>query len=87
MRGGFTFSANRIVLLQNPTPAGPVLGYYAGEPIASAVVDEFGRRYLYAGVGPRRRDGRVDEQALRPGEWLTESGLIYQRDAERRRRH
>ena len=86
MRGSFAFSTNRIVLLLNPLPAGPVLGYYGGTPIASAVVDEFGRRYLYAGVGPRRRDGRVDERALRPGEWLTESGLIYQWDDANRRR-
>ena len=68
MRSGFI--PNRIVLLHNPLPDGPVLGYFGGEPIASAVIDEFGRRYVYAGVGPRRRDGRIDEESLRPGEWM-----------------
>jgi len=76
----------RIVLLHRPKPDGPLIGYYGANPIAAAVVDEFGRRYLYAGVGPRRRDGRVDEKSLQPGEWLTESGLIYRWDGEKRRR-
>jgi hypothetical protein len=83
---GLPLTPVRIVLLHNPVPDGPLLGYYRGEPIASAVIDEFGRRYLYAGVGPRRRDGRIDEESLRPGEWLTESGLIYRWDDRKRRR-
>jgi len=76
-----------IVLLHNPAPDGPVLGYFGGKPIASAVIDEFGRRYVYAGVGPRRRDGRIDEKSLRPGEWVTDSGLIYRWDNQGRRKH
>jgi hypothetical protein len=84
MRGSFALTPTRITVLHNPTPAGPVLGYFAGEPIAAAVLDEFGRRYVYAGVGPRRRDGRIDEDSLRPGEWVTESGLVYQWDSEKR---
>ena len=83
MRGTIATSP-RIVLLQHPRPDGPLLGYYGGEPIAAAVVDDFGRRYVYAGVGPRRRDGRLDEDLLEPGEWLTESGLIYRWDGEKR---
>ena len=85
MRGAFI--PTRIVRLHNPAPDGPVLGYFSGEPIASTVIDEFGRRYVYAGIGPRRRDGRIDENSLRPGEWLTESGLIYYRDDQSRRKH
>jgi hypothetical protein len=85
MRGGFTLAPTRIVLLHNPTPDGPVLGTYGGQPIASAVIDEFGRRYVYAGVSPRRRDGRIDEDALQLGEWVTESGLIYRWDSQTRR--
>ena len=86
MRGGFTLAPTRIVLLHNPAPDGPVLGTYGGKPIASAVIDEFGRRYIYAGVGPRRRDGRIDEDALRQGEWVTDSGLIYRSDNQTRRK-
>ena len=86
MRGGFHLASNRIVLLHNPAPDGPVLGTYGGKPIASAVIDEFGRRYVYAGVSPRRRDGRIDEDALQLGEWMTESGLIYRWDSEAGRR-
>ena len=86
MRGAFTLASTRITVLHNPRPAGPVLGYFGGEPIASAVVDEVGRRYVYAGVGPRRRDGRSDEESLRPGEWVTRSGLGYEWDSENRRR-
>jgi hypothetical protein len=87
MRSGSILASNRIVVLHNPAPDGPVLGYYDGKPIASAVIDEFGRRYVYAGVGPRRRDGRIDEASLQRGEWLTESGLIYRWDSQGRRKH
>jgi hypothetical protein len=82
MRGGLPLASTRIVLLHNPAPDGPVLGTYGGKPIASAVIDEFGRRYVYAGVSPRRRDGRIDEDALQLGEWVTESGLIYRADGK-----
>jgi len=86
MRGGLPLASTRIVLLHNPAPDGPVLGTYGGKPIASAVIDEFGRRYVYAGVSPRRRDGRIDEDALRLGEWVTDSGLIYRCESEARHR-
>ena len=65
---------------------GPMLGYCAGHPIFSAVVDGFGQRYVFAGVAVRRRDGDVDVAALRPGEWLLEPGLIYRSDRPARRR-
>ena len=84
MRGALTFT--RISLLHRPKPDGALLGYYDGEPIAAAVLDEFSRRYLYAGVGPHRRNGKVDEESLHPGEWLTESGLIC-RSEEWQARH
>ena len=86
MRGGLSLAPTRIVLLHNPAPDGPVLGTYGGKPIAAAVIDEFGRRYVYAGIGPRRRDGRIDEDALQQGEWVTDSGLIYIRDNQARRK-
>jgi len=58
---------------------GPILGYYAGRAIPAAVIDESGRRYLYAGIAPRRFDGRPDVEALRRGEWLVQPGLVYRR--------
>jgi hypothetical protein len=42
-----------------------------------AAVDYFGRRYVYAGVAPRRRNGKYDGDALRWGEWIVEPGLVY----------
>ena len=37
------------LILVDPKPAGPLLGYYNDRPIPAAVVDYFGRRYIYAG--------------------------------------
>jgi hypothetical protein len=64
---------------------GPMLGYCAGQPIFSAVVDGFGQRYVFAGVAVRRPDGDVDLAALRRGEWVLEPGLIYRSDRTVRR--
>jgi hypothetical protein len=64
-------------ILIEPRPAGPVVGFLAGKPIPEAVVDLFGRRYVYAGVAPRRRNGQYDADALGRGEWIVEPGLIY----------
>jgi len=70
-------------ILVEPHADGPVVGYYGGRPIPAAVVDYFGRRYSYAGVAPRRRSGQYDVEALAPGEWIIEPGLVY-RDTGRR---
>ena len=76
----FSLSTARPVeyfILVEPHADGPVVGYYAGRPIPAAVVDYFGRRYSYAGVAPRRRSGQYDVEALGPGEWIVEPGLVY----------
>jgi hypothetical protein len=65
----------RIVV--EPQADGPVIGFYAGQPIAASVVDCFGRRFAYRGAASRRRDGRYDCKALAPDEWLVEPGLVY----------
>jgi hypothetical protein len=67
------------LVLIGPQADGPVLGFYAGHPIAAAVVDDSGRRYVYAGVVPRRHTGRYDFTALGPDEWVVDPGLIYAR--------
>ena len=64
---------------------GPMLGYCAGQPIWSAIIDGVGQRYVFAGVAVRRRNGDVDLAALRHGEWLLEPGLIYRSDPAARR--
>jgi hypothetical protein len=71
------------LILTDPKPDGPIVGYYGGCPIAAAVVDYFGRRYVYAGIASRRRNGQYDIDALGHGDWLVEPGLIYRRDSAR----
>ena len=71
------------VMLVVPKPAGPVLGYFRDQPIASAVIDYFGRRYVYVGIAPRGRNGRYDVEALAKGERLMEPGLVYRDEAIR----
>ena len=83
----FALTAGRPVeyfLLVEPRADGPPIGYYAGNPIPAAVVDYWGRRYSYAGIATRRRSGQYDVEALGPGEWIIEPGLVY-RDMTRRR--
>ena len=70
-------------ILVEPHADGPVVGYYGGSPIPAAVVDYWGRRYSYAGIAPRRRSGQYDVEALRPGEWIIEPGLVYRDIASR----
>jgi hypothetical protein len=65
------------LILVDPRPAGPILGYYKDRPIAAEVVDYYGRHYSYAGIAPRRRDGRYDIDGLAAEERLVEPGLVY----------
>ena len=58
-------------------PTGSVVGYYDGTPITEEVVDEFGRRFGYAGAAPRNSQGRYDVDLLQPGEFIVGRGLLY----------
>ncbi len=69
------------LIIAEPRPDGPLIGYFAGHAIASAVVDCFGRRYVFAGIARRRRNGQYDADALSRGERLMEPGLIYEQVA------
>lgn len=69
----------------DPKADGPVIGFYAECPIAAAVVDSFGHRFVYAGAAPRRHSGKFDFTALGPGEWIVEPGLVYVEDRECRK--
>jgi hypothetical protein len=66
-------------LLVEPHPDGPILGSYAGHPIAEGMIDGYGARYTFVGIAPRLRGGSYDSEALLPGEWLVEPGLVYRK--------
>jgi hypothetical protein len=69
-------------MLHDARADGPLLGYFADCEIAEAVTDHFGSRYVYAGLAPKRRDGRFDVDALRPGEFIVKPGLVYRLDPD-----
>ena len=64
-------------ILHDPTPIGRRIGIYENKSVHEAVVDAFGRRYDYAGIAPRRWDGRFDVDGLQTGEFILRPGLIY----------
>ena len=73
------------LILVDPQPVGPVLGYYKDRPIPAAVVDYFGRHYIYAGIALRRNNGQYDVKALAIGERLVEPGLVYRFEEMRKK--
>jgi hypothetical protein len=54
-------------------------GFYADREIPESVIDEFGRRFVYAGVAPRKFNGAFDVDALAAGEVIVRPGLVYRR--------
>jgi hypothetical protein len=64
-------------LLDRVRCEGALLGYLGGEPIRAAAVDDWGRRYEFAGVVSFRADGQYDLRCVKPGEFIVEPGLIY----------
>ncbi|WP_292665226.1 hypothetical protein [Mesorhizobium sp.] len=59
-----------------------IVGYLAERPIFGTVTDALGTRYRYVGLAARLPDGRYDIEALFPGEWIVEPGLIYKSEDE-----
>ncbi len=70
------------LMLADARPDGPILGFFRGSAIAAAMVDYFGRRYVFAGIATRRRNGQFDTTGLGRAERLIEPGLIYRLAAE-----
>ena len=66
-------------ILHNAKPIGPSMGFYTDREIPESVIDEFGRRFVYAGVAPRKCNGAFDVDALAAGEFIVRPGLIYRR--------
>lgn len=64
-------------ILHHVKPVGPSLGFYNDREIPESVVDEFGRRFVYAGIASRTWSGELDCNALRPGEFIVRPGLVY----------
>ena len=69
--------ADTYSIMVEPRPAGVTIGLYRGLPIAERVVDQFDRRFTFAGIIGRRRDGQYDVNALKPGQFVVEPGLVY----------
>ena len=69
--------ADTYSIMVKPRPAGVTIGLYRGLPIAERVVDQFDRRFTFAGIIGRRRDGQYDVNALKPGQFVVEPGLVY----------
>src|SRR5215469_9057332 len=67
-----------LLRLVDPRGDGPVIGYFADTPISATVIDRFRRRFIFVGAASRKSDGRYDFDALRPGEWVVEPGLVYE---------
>jgi hypothetical protein len=68
-------------IMVEPRPAGATIGLYRGLPIAERVVDQFDRCFTYVGVIGRRGDGQYDVNALKPGQFVVEPGLVYDLEA------
>ena len=68
-------------IMVEPRPAGPVIGFYHERPIAERVIDLFGRRFAYAGIIGRRRDGQYDVERLKSGQFIAEPGIVYDLEA------
>ncbi len=69
-------------MLHDAKPAGQSVGIYANREISESVVDDFGQRYVFAGIAPRRWNGDFDVDALRTGEFILKPGIIYRREYE-----
>ena len=72
-------------LIVDPRPDGEIIGVIADVPISGSVRDYFGHSYDYVGAAPRRTNGQLDVDALKPGEFILQPGLIYRRESPRRR--
>lgn len=64
-------------ILENVRAAGRRIGFLGEQEIAQAIVDKYGRHFVYAGVAPRKPNGQFDRNALATGEFIVRPGLIY----------
>jgi len=70
-------------ILADPKNEGAIIGRLADHQISETVVDGRGSSYRYVGVATRNPNGRYDVEALRPGEWIVQPGLVYVLEAKR----
>jgi hypothetical protein len=64
-------------LLGNAQLSGAVVAHVGKRPIRETVIDAGGRQYRFVGLAGREDRGRLDVEALRPGEWIVEPNLVY----------
>jgi len=57
---------------------GPIVAVVDGRQARASVVDRHGRRYSFAGVAKRDRNGRLDVTSLRRGQWIVAPNLVYE---------
>jgi hypothetical protein len=65
------------VIIHGARADGAVIGSIDGCDIVEFVLDEFGRRYEYAGLASRRWNGKFDVDVLGVGEFILQPGLVY----------
>lgn len=67
-------------ILTHVAADGPAAGYLGSLPIAARIRDQWGQRYVYCGLAPRRANGAFNLDLVQAGEWIVEPGLLYRRD-------
>jgi hypothetical protein len=73
-------------MLRDTRSVGTVIGHYDGHDIAEKIIDCDGNRYTYHGLARYRLDGRLDLEALKPGQYVVEPCFVYALDAKSGRR-
>ncbi|MGO4685420.1 hypothetical protein [Hyphomicrobium sp. 2TAF46] len=64
-------------ILRDVTRHGRAIGVFSGTPISEAIVDAFGRRYIFSGIAPRTWSGKFNVECLGTGEFILPPGLVY----------
>lgn len=72
-------------MLTGAKPDGDRVAVYRDHAVSDVVIDEYGHRYIFAGVVPRKANGTFDVRGLKAGEVIVQPGLIYQRIPVKRR--
>jgi hypothetical protein len=72
-------------MLHDVRPTGRKIGLYSGFEFFESVIDQFGKRFDYVGVAPRKFNGRPDADALGKGEFILRPGLVYRHTRQKRK--
>jgi len=64
-------------ILRDVTPYGRAIGVFSGIPISEAIVDAYGRHYIFSGIASRTWSGKFNVECLGSGEFILPPGLVY----------